>query len=168
MQLQKLCCFLALLAAVCAAGARAQTFGIVTNSGGTVTDGTFNQFAYEGALRAADAVGGTVLVRESVTEDDYVPFIEELAAAQVDCIVTVGFLLADVTAQQSAALPAQLFAIVDVSYNPELPNVAGVVFREDQAGYLTGVIAGLVSQSKVVACIGGPEFIPPIPKVRSR
>eukprot|EP00013_Stygamoeba_regulata_P024316 CAMPEP_0177664442 /NCGR_PEP_ID=MMETSP0447-20121125/20496_1 /TAXON_ID=0 /ORGANISM="Stygamoeba regulata, Strain BSH-02190019" /LENGTH=1047 /DNA_ID=CAMNT_0019170415 /DNA_START=50 /DNA_END=3193 /DNA_ORIENTATION=+ len=147
-----------------ASAVHAQRFAIVPNAGGTVTDGTFNQFAYEGALRAASAVGGTVLVRESTSDAEYVPIIEELVASDVDCIVTVGFLLADVTAQQSALFPEQLFAIVDVSYNPELQNVAGVVFREDQAGYLTGVIAGLVSESKVVACIGGPEFIPPIPK----
>ena len=63
-------------------------------------------------------------------------------------------------------MPGSSFSIVDVAYfgsNANNPNLAGLTFADDQAGYLAGVIAGGVAAggSKKVGVIGGLP-IPPV------
>jgi basic membrane protein A len=44
-----------------------------------------------------------------------------------------------------------------------VPNVRGLVFAEDQAGYLAGALAASLSKSGTIAVVGGVE-IPPVQK----
>ena len=43
-----------------------------------------------------------------------------------------------------------------------LPNYQGLVFQEDQVGYLAGVLAGSVSKSGVIGTVGGINTIPAV------
>ena len=43
-----------------------------------------------------------------------------------------------------------------------LPNYQGLVFKEDQVGYLAGVLAGSVSKSGVIGTVGGINTIPAV------
>jgi basic membrane protein A and related proteins len=58
------------------------------------------------------------------------------------------------------------FAIVDFAYENYPANLQGMVFREDQAGFLAGVMAGLLTESKTVGIVAGME-IPPVKKFRN-
>jgi basic membrane protein A and related proteins len=51
---------------------------------------------------------------------------------------------------------------VDFAYDPALPNVRGLVFAEDQAGYLAGVLAASMSKSNNIAVVGGIEGVPAV------
>ncbi|KAI9179094.1 hypothetical protein H9P43_005756 [Blastocladiella emersonii ATCC 22665] len=57
--------------------------------------------------------------------------------------------------------PDKIFVAVDSSITPPKDNVMGVVFAEDQAGYLAGALAGVFSSAKKVGVIGGVP-IPPV------
>ncbi len=62
-------------------------------------------------------------------------------------------------------IPKTHFAIVDVSNADEghLPNVEGLLFREQEAGYLAGYAAGLAAKDrggKVVSTVGGQKQPP--------
>jgi basic membrane protein A len=96
-----------------------------------------------------------------------------------DCglILTVGFLMGDSTAAAAKANPDISFAIVDVEYFPGggcdetlsdcyteeggLGNVTSLMFAEDEAGYLAGVLGGCVSETGVIGSVSGME-IPPV------
>ena len=136
--------------------------GLVTDVG-KVNDGTFNQFAYEGLQRAAKELGVETAYIETQAQSDYIKNIDQFASQNYDMIIAVGFLMGDAVKEASAKYPNVKFAIVDFAYEPALPNVRGLVFSEDQAGYLAGALAGLITKSGTIAVVGGQE-IPPVQK----
>jgi basic membrane protein A len=78
-------------------------------------------------------------------------------------IIGVGFLMGDAIKAEAQKYPNIKFAIVDFAYDPALPNVEGLVFAEDQAGYLAGALAASMTKSGNIAVVGGQE-IPPVQK----
>ena len=89
-------------------------------------------------------VEGRVLLSKS--NGDYVPNLTPLAQQQTDLMVPVGFLMADATNTVASKLPTSNFAIVDFSatgLKDKPKNVQGLLFKEQEAGYLAGYLAGL-------------------------
>ena len=65
--------------------------------------------------------------------------------------MAVGFLMADATNTVAAKLPDAKFAIVDFSaagLKDKPKNVEGLLFAEQEAGYLAGYLAGPVGQGQ--------------------
>ena len=142
------------------------TVGLVTDIG-NVDDGTFNQYAYEGQLAAAECFGideSNVVVVETQSEADYDRNISSVLAADPDVVITVGFLLQDATEEYAGENPDISFIGVDQFSDGDIENFVGLQFREDQGGFLAGAMAALMTESNVVAAVGGPEEVPAIPR----
>eukprot|EP01135_Chromosphaera_perkinsii_P005611 Nk52_evm25s355 gene=Nk52_evmTU25s355 len=79
--------------------------------------------------------------------------------ATVEHIVTVGFQFGASVKDAAERFPTQTFSTVDVAASSSSGgaggNVQGLLFAEDQSGFLAGVTAGLVSSTKIVGVIGG-------------
>jgi basic membrane lipoprotein Med (substrate-binding protein (PBP1-ABC) superfamily) len=148
-----------------AAASQIAKVGLVTDVG-KVDDGTFNQYAYEGMMRAVEALGLESSFIETAQPTDYEKNVEQFAQEGYDMIVTVGFMMGDTTLKMAEKYPDIKFAIVDNAYETYPDNLQGMVFREDQAGFLAGVLAGLMSESKTVGIVAGME-IPPVKKFRN-
>lgn len=127
--------------------------GMVTDVGG-VNDGSFNQSSWEGLQRAADELGIQVQYLESKTDADYKANLETFIDEEYDLIISVGFQLADATKAAAEANPDQKFAIIDDS-SIELPNVTCLMFKQAQASYLVGYVAGLTTESNKVGFVLG-------------
>jgi basic membrane protein A len=138
--------------------------GLVTDVG-KVDDRTFNEFAYKGMMRAKEAHGIETSFIETMQPTDYEKNIEQFATEGFDVIITVGFMLGDATAKMAKKYPDVNFVIVDFAYDPVIPNVMGLVFAEDQSGFLAGALAGMMTESEVLGVVGGME-IPPVIKFR--
>ena len=138
--------------------------GLVTDVG-KVDDGTFNQYAYEGMQKAAKELGLETKFIETQQPTDYEKNIEQFASEKYDVIITVGFMIGDATKKMAVKYPNIKFAIVDNAYDPPVGNLMGLVFSEDQSGFLAGALAGLMTKSKTVGIVGGME-IPPVIKFR--
>ncbi|MBI4758121.1 MAG: BMP family ABC transporter substrate-binding protein [Chloroflexi bacterium] len=138
--------------------------GLVTDVG-KVNDGTFNEFAYKGMMRAVDEFKLKSAFIETLAPTDYEKNISQFAEEKYDVIITVGFMIGDATAAMAKKYPNIKFAIVDFAYDPPIPNVMGLVFTEDQSGYLAGALAGLMTKSNVIGIVCGKE-IPPVVKFR--
>jgi basic membrane protein A len=136
--------------------------GLVTDVG-RVNDGTFNQYAYEGLQRAGQELGVETAFIETQAQADYEKNLEQFASQDFDMIIGVGFLMGDAIKAAAEKHPDIKYAIVDFAYDPAISNVQGIVFAEDEAGYLAGVLAASMSESGVVAAVGGVE-IPPVQK----
>jgi basic membrane protein A and related proteins len=140
--------------------------GVVTDIGG-LNDRSFNALANAGITRAAEELGIEERVLISKSQGDYVPNLTTLAQQQYDLIVPVGFLMADATNTVASKLPNVNFAIVDFSataLKDKPKNVQGLLFKENEAGYLAGYLAGLWAKdnnAKVVSTVGGQK-IPPV------
>ena len=139
--------------------------GLVTDVG-KVNDGTFNEYAYTGMMQAADEFGLENAYIETQQPTDYEKNVEQFVDEGFDMIVTVGFMIGETTQKEAEANPGINFTIVDFAYDPAIPNVMGLVFREDQAGFMAGALAGLMSESKTVGIVAGME-IPPVVKFRN-
>ena len=128
--------------------------GMVTDVGG-VNDKSFNQTSWEGlqALAAEDP-SFEVNYLESKTDADYQTNINTFIDEGYDLIICVGYMLADATREAAEANPDQKFAIIDDS-SIDLPNVACLMFAQEQASYLVGLVAGSVTQSKTVGYVQG-------------
>ena len=148
---------LCMVFALCAVSASADgkvKIGMVTDVGG-VNDKSFNQTSWEGlqALAAEDA-NFEVAYLESKTDADYQTNINTFIDEGYDLIICVGYMLADATREAAEDNPDQLFAIIDDS-SIDLPNVACLMFAQEQASYLVGLVAGSVTQSKTVGYVQG-------------
>ncbi len=128
--------------------------GMVTDVGG-VNDKSFNQTSWEG-LQALAKEDPTFEVKylESKTDADYKTNINTFIDEGYDLIICVGYMLADATKEAATANPNQKFAIIDDS-SIELPNVACLMFAQQEASYLVGLVAGSVTQSKTVGYVQG-------------
>lgn len=132
---------------------------------GKVDDGTFNQFANEGMVAAAKCFGiENTSAIETVSEADYAGNISTALENDPNVLITVGFLITDDT-KAAADENADVDFIGIDQFLPEYPdNMAGVVFAEDESGFIAGVMAASLSESGVVGVIGGREDVPPVVK----
>ena len=139
--------------------------GVVTDIGG-LNDRSFNALANAGLQRAIKELGvdGRVLISKS--NADYVPNLSTLVQQKYDLIIGVGFLMAEAMNTVASKFPQANFSIVDVS-SPSLKskpkNVQGLLFKEQEAGYLAGYLAGLYTKDEggSVSTVGGQK-IPPV------
>lgn len=129
--------------------------GMVTDVGG-INDQSFNQTAWEGlqALAKEDP-SFEVNYLESKTDADYQTNINTFLDEDYDLIICVGYMLADATRDAATANPDKKFAIIDDNTNEDLDNVACLMFAQEQASYLVGLVAGSVTESQTVGYVQG-------------
>lgn len=146
--------------------------GVVTDVG-QLEDKSFNQAAWEGGKAAAENLGATfdVIVTQNIS--DYKQNIQTFVDQGFDVIVTVGFLIGTDTTIAAKENPNVKFIgvdqgiCVDETGAPDgtftcagdaaalLPNYQGIVFAEEQPGYLAGILAASISQTGVIGAVGG-------------
>jgi basic membrane protein A len=140
--------------------------GVVTDIGG-LNDRGFNELANTGRKRAQSELGAETRVLISESNTDYVPSLSSLAQQQFDVVISNGFLMADATNTVAARFPNTNFGIIDYSatlLKDKPKNVEGLIFKEEEGGYLVGYLAGLWAKdngAKVVSTVGGQK-IPPV------
>jgi simple sugar transport system permease protein len=138
--------------------------GLVTDVG-KIDDGTFNQYAYEGMLRAAQEFDLATTYIETARPEDGEGNILMLVEDGYQVIITVGQVLGEATERVAKDYPGTNFITIDFAPYPPLPNVMGLLFAEDQAGFLAGALAGYMTHSNVMGVVAGDQ-IPPVIKFR--
>jgi len=147
-------------------GGKAIKTGLVTDIGG-LNDRSFNFLANKGLEDAESQLGTQGRVFLSKSNGDYIPNLTTSAQQQNDLTVSVGFLMGDATATVAKKFPDNNFAIVDFSsaaLKGKPTNVEGLLFKEQEAGYLAGYLAGLWAKDNnatTISSVGGQK-IPPV------
>jgi basic membrane protein A len=139
--------------------------GLSTDTGG-LNDHGFNHLAYVGLQRARSALGVQTRVVQATSPADYIPNLSALAKQGDQLVIAVGFTEINAVKAVAKQFPKTHFAVVDTSNADEgsLKNVEGLLFKEQEAGYLAGYAAGLAAKErggKVVSSVGG-EKQPPV------
>lgn len=129
---------------------------------GQLKDRGFNQLAYEGLQRAEQNLGVKIRVVESASAADYVPNYTALVRQGYDLVIGVGFAQGDAIDTAATQNPDTKFAIVDVDQTGlkhKPANVVGLLFKEQEVGYLAGYLAGLTQKRAggrgVISSVGG-------------
>jgi basic membrane lipoprotein Med (substrate-binding protein (PBP1-ABC) superfamily) len=129
---------------------------------GKIDDRTFNQYSYEGMQAAAKCFGFKTSYIETAAEADYAKNITTALEGKPSVIVTNGFLISKDTLAAAQANPDVKFIGIDQFQQSYPDNYIGIQFREDQGGYMAGVMAASLSKSGVVGVVGGREDVPPV------
>ncbi len=139
--------------------------GLITDVGG-LNDRGFNHLAFVGLQRAEKELGVEGRVVESKSTGEYVPNLLALARQGYDLIIGVGFTEIQAMGNVAGKAPESHFAIVDVSYKDltgKPSNVEGLLFHEEQVGYLAGYAAALAAKAAggdTVSSVGGQKQPP--------
>ncbi|KAI8854130.1 hypothetical protein BC829DRAFT_242905 [Chytridium lagenaria] len=78
--------------------------------------------------------------------------------------IFMGFALVTISKRIAELQPSLTVSIMDASIDGSLKNYQGILFPEDEPGFLAGVIAGSVTTSNVVGVIGGNP-VPPVQRL---
>jgi basic membrane protein A len=140
--------------------------GLITDLGQLDDDG-FNELAFRGLTRAEDELGIDGRVIESASAADYIPNMTSLARQDYDLVIGVGFAQGDAVGKVAQRFPETKFAIIDVdqAFVPGKPaNVQGLLFREEEVGYLVGYLAALQEKRRdgadIISAVGGMKEPP--------
>src|SRR4051812_33608840 len=149
-----------------AGGGKKVKVGLVTDIGG-LNDRGFNHLSYLGILRAQRELGVQTRVFQAKSTQEYVPNLSTFARQGYDLTVGVGFTEATAIDTAATNFPNSKFAIVDVdqSTEPHKPkNLLGLLFKEQETGYLVGYLAGLEEKRRpgpdVIGSVGGQKQPP--------
>jgi basic membrane protein A len=140
--------------------------GLVTDIGG-LNDRGFNHLSYVGLLRAQKELGIAQRVYQAKSTQEYVPNLSTFARDAYDLAIGVGFTEADAIDTVATNFPSSKFAIVDVDQTQEKhkpANLLGLLFKEQETGYLVGYLAGLEERRRagkdVIGSVGGQKQPP--------
>jgi basic membrane protein A len=140
--------------------------GLVTDVGG-LNDRGFNHLSFVGLQRAESELGIQQRVYQAKSTQEYVPNLSTFARQGYDLTIGVGYTEATAIDTAATNFPKSNFAIVDVDQTEEKhkpPNLLGLLFREQETGYLVGYLAGLEEKRRpgpdVIGSVGGQKQPP--------
>jgi basic membrane protein A len=146
---------------------KAKAFVVLVTDINQLNDHGFNQLAYQGLKRAQSKLGIQGAVYQSPSAAQYIPNLAQAARKGADLVVAVGFDQAVAVAKVAKQFPKTHFAIIDVDQTTlagKPKNVEGLIFKEQEVGYLAGYLAGLIEKQKgghaTIGSVGGQKQPP--------
>ncbi len=118
-------------------------------------DRSFNDAAGAGLDQAVAELGVTGSESTPTGDGDRSERVQGLVDEGNGLVLGVGFLFGDAITEAAANNPDTTFAIVDSVV--DAPNVASLVFAEEQGSFLVGAAAALKTQTGTIGFIGGVE-----------
>jgi basic membrane protein A len=135
--------------------------GLVTDVG-KVDDKSFNQSTWEGVKQAEKDLGAITQYIETTDSKDYAKNIATFADAKYDVVVTVGFNLGEATIAAAKQYPNVKFIGVDQFQAENVANLAGLIFPEDNSGFLVGALAAMMTKTGKIGAVLGTDAVPPV------
>lgn len=139
--------------------AKAFTVGMVTDVGG-IDDKSFNQSAWKGlqefgaANNMKKGTGGYDYL-QSTSDADYSTNLNTLSRQGFSLVYGIGYLMQNDVDKIAKQQKNSHFAIVDAEVKE--PNVASILFKENEGAFLAGVVAGMTTKSNKIGFIGGMQ-----------
>jgi basic membrane lipoprotein Med (substrate-binding protein (PBP1-ABC) superfamily) len=136
-------------------------FKVALLSPGPVSDAGWNALAYEGLLAIRDKLGAEVAQVETKTPAEFEEGFRDFARRGFKLIFGHGFEFQEAAATVSADFPDTIF--ITTSGNTVRKNVAPLRFMLEEAAYLEGMLAAMMSKKGMAGAVGGMA----IPSVKS-
>lgn len=113
----------------------------------------FLELGQTGTQRAAERLGGTWETYESSDQTTRRANIEAAVEEAPDIIVLTTFQLVELADEFSTANPDQEFILIDTCPEEPAPNMHCAVFREHEASYLLGIMAGNLTETGQIGSV---------------
>ncbi|MCF8001173.1 MAG: BMP family protein [Halanaerobiales bacterium] len=124
---------------------------------GNINDSGWNASVYEGLMTAGEKYDIKVNYMESVAQSDFEEAFRNYAVMDYDLVIGHGYQFQKAAKKVAESYPETYFAILNGSTSME-PNLASYQFTNWQPGYLSGVLAGLITENDHIGAIGGQEI----------
>jgi basic membrane lipoprotein Med (substrate-binding protein (PBP1-ABC) superfamily) len=155
------CLLLLSLLACDSQGPAADAFRVALLTPGSVSDGGWNEGAYEGLKRIERELGARVSHVETRTPAEFYESFRGYGVDGFRLIFGHGFEYQEAAARAADEFPGAIF--VTTSGNTVRENLAPMVFALEEATYLCGVLGARLSRSGVLGLVGGVD----LPSIRS-
>lgn len=129
--------------------------GFVTDTGG-LGDQAFNDAVHSGLLKATEEFNYELKIIESKEIGDYADNMRTLLNEGASVIVVAGAPFADSVSQVAAEYPDKYFLSFDSEVDG-MDNVSSTLSKEQEAAYVLGAFAGLVSETGIAGYVAGVE-----------
>lgn len=127
---------------------------------GLKTDEAFNQYTYEGMLRAKEELGIEIAYREEVAQDEQVEVIRQFAQQGYNIIIGQGGQFGEALKTVAQEFPDKHFVFSVATETYGLPNLTAATVSYSHAGYLGGIMAAYTTKTNKVAMITGEWYDP--------
>ena len=136
-------------------GQRVLNVGMILARGG-LGDRSFNDSAYEGLQEAQRQFGIRFETADFTSDEANLEALRNYARQEYDLIIGVGFENGPFIETVAAEFPDLNFAIIDTVAAGD--NIASIVYREQEGDFLMGVLAAMLTESKIVGFVGGMDI----------
>ena len=123
-----------------------------------ISDGGWGAACYNGMVDAAKANGWETAYTDSIDQSAYADSMISYCDLGYDMIFAPGNQYSDAVKQVAADYPKVYFAVLNGSETLPTANIASILPDAEQIGSIAGVIAGMMSKTKVIGFIGGMEL----------
>jgi basic membrane protein A len=123
---------------------------------GPISDGAWNAAAYQGLKDVETQYGAEIAYTDSVVRADQESVIRGYAEKGFNVIFAHGDEFSDPVAAVASDFPDTKFVVTLGASSGE--NVRSVAYRANQAGFMQGVVAGMLTESNKIGFVGGLEI----------
>jgi basic membrane protein A len=125
-----------------------------------ISDKGYIELAWKGVQDSEKELGAQTKALELLDKNLVPNNVDDLVLQGYNVIVFASSELADIATELAKKYPQVVFIGIDQQHEQAPPNLVGLVFREDQAGYLAGALAALMSKSGKVGAVLGTDEVP--------
>jgi basic membrane protein A and related proteins len=138
----------------------ASSFKVALLTPGPISDQSWNGSAYAGLMRIKDSIPGTQVSHiQTKTPAEFEENFRQYGASGYSLVIGHGFEFQDAAARVGPEFPKTIY--ITTGGNTVGANVAAMSFSFDEPSYLAGIVAGAMTKSNTIGCIGGTE-LPPV------
>ncbi len=104
--------------------------------------------------------GAEISFLDTVSQTDQVKILNDFAAADPDFIIGWGWEFYDavnIVAEENPDIPFSITCAPMPGSEGTLPNVASMYFAEEEGGYLAGMLAGMLTETKHIGFLTGMD-----------
>lgn len=127
---------------------------------GLKTDEAFNQYTYEGMMRAAEDLNLETAYVEEVAQDEQIEVIRQFAQQGYNIIIGQGGQFGEALMTVAKEYPDQNFVFSVATDTGGVPNLTAATVSYSHAGYIAGVMACHTTKNNKVAMITGEWYDP--------
>ena len=138
----------------------AEKFRVAMVLPGLKTDEAFNQYTYEGMLRAKEELGIETAFREEVSQDEQVEVIRQFAQLGYDIIIGQGGQFGEALQTVAKEFPDKHFVFSVATDTGGIANLTAATVSYSHAGYLGGIMAAHTTKTNKVAMVTGEWYDP--------
>ena len=127
---------------------------------GLITDEAFNQYTYEGMVRASEELGMKIAYREEVAQDEQLEVIRQFAQQGYETVIGQGGQFGEALKTAAGEFPDTNFVFSVATDTFDMPNLTAATVSYSHAGYLAGIMCGYATKANKVAFVTGEWYDP--------